>query len=121
MSQVEPVAQDRFTIRQVAFFGRKPAEHLEMSPPDVAELRGLKILDAPSGPGIFSTETPARGPNVIGCTVAFSRPSYPRGNGGCTAVLPADRCGGRHRDSFHGCGPGPLAGVDCVRPDVGRG
>lgn len=67
MSMPQPVSRERFTLRQVAFFGRTMAEYLEMLALDSDNLRGLSILDVASGPGSFVAESLAAGLDVTGC------------------------------------------------------
>lgn len=73
MSTPQPAAQDRFKLRQVAFFGRTLAEYLSMFVLDLGELRGLKILDVASGPGSFVAEALARGLDATGCDPMYAQ------------------------------------------------
>jgi SAM-dependent methyltransferase len=72
MNQSQPTSQDRFKLRQVAFFGRTLAEYLQMFSLDPAELRGQRILDVASGPGSFVAEALALGLDVIGCDPMYN-------------------------------------------------
>lgn len=61
------VFPDRFSLRQVAFFGRTMAEYVEMLALAPDRLHGLSILDVASGPGSFVAESLAAGLDVTGC------------------------------------------------------
>lgn len=73
MNPHRPAAQDRFKLRQVAFFGRTLAEYLRMFVLDPDELRGLKILDVASGPGSFVAEALALGLDATGCDPMYAQ------------------------------------------------
>lgn len=67
MSRRRADSSDRFTLRQVAFFGRTLAEYLQMFALDLKELRCRRILDVASGPGSFVAEALALGLDATGC------------------------------------------------------
>ncbi|MFM7109065.1 MAG: hypothetical protein ACKOZU_10820 [Planctomycetaceae bacterium] len=71
-STPEAASQDRFKLRQVAFFGRTLAEYLQMFALDLDELRGQKILDVASGPGSFVAEALALGLDATGCDPMYA-------------------------------------------------
>ncbi len=54
-------------LNHVAFFGRTAAEYEEMWGFKIAELRGLRVLDCPSGPCSFVSHARAAGVEAIGC------------------------------------------------------
>ncbi|MBM4008742.1 MAG: methyltransferase [Planctomycetes bacterium] len=64
-------AQAPFSLPTVAFFGRTLAEYLQCFCLDAKELRGLRVLDCPSGPGSFAAEATA-----LGCDVVAVDPAY---------------------------------------------
>ena len=65
---------DALTLNYVSFFGRTFAECLEMYSLEEENLRGLRILDCPSGPDSFVAESIVRGLNVVGVDPLFSLP-----------------------------------------------
>ena len=73
MSDVVPSSQDRFQLKQVAFFGRTLAEYLKMFSLELKALRGQKILDVASGPGSFVAEALAMGLNATGCDPMYAQ------------------------------------------------
>jgi hypothetical protein len=55
-----------FTLDSMQFFGRVAADYEAMFAIRVDALRGLHVLDCPSGPGSFVAEANARGAQVVG-------------------------------------------------------
>lgn len=64
-------ARAPFSLPRVAFFGRTLAEYLQCFCLDAKELRGLRVLDCPGGPGSFAAEAAA-----FGCEVTAVDPAY---------------------------------------------
>jgi SAM-dependent methyltransferase len=63
--------QAPFSLPTVAFFGRTLAEYLQCFCLDAKELRGLRVLDCPGGPGSFAAEAAA-----FDCEVIAVDPAY---------------------------------------------
>ena len=60
-----------FAIPMVSFFGRTFDEYMQMFALHEAALRGLQVLDCPSGPDSFVAVANARGLQVTGCDPVF--------------------------------------------------
>lgn len=63
-----------FTLEAMQFFGRVAGDYEAMFDIRVPSLRGLRVLDCPSGPGSFVAEADAQGVHVIGVDPLYERP-----------------------------------------------
>ena len=63
-----------FTLDAMQFFGRVASDYEAMFALQVADLRGLRVLDCPSGPGSFVVEGRTAGVQVIGVDPLYEQP-----------------------------------------------
>ena len=63
-----------FTLESMQFFGRMASDYEAMFGVRVGDLKGLRVLDCPSGPGSFVAEATARGVHVIGVDPLYEQP-----------------------------------------------
>jgi hypothetical protein len=62
---------DRLDIDRVVFVGRTLAEYKEFLDLDIDSLKGLKVLDCPSGPSSFVAEANRIGIRAVGCDAFY--------------------------------------------------
>jgi hypothetical protein len=62
----------RFRLDHVVFFGRTEHDYEEMFALDLPALRGLRVLDCPSGPDAFVADAAAAGIDAVGCDPVYS-------------------------------------------------
>jgi hypothetical protein len=67
-------AQPLFTLDSMQFFGRVAADYEAMFSIRLQDLRDLRVLDCPSGPGSFVAEGHAAGVQVIGVDPLYKQP-----------------------------------------------
>ena len=73
MMDPEP-AQPLFTLDSMQFFGRVASDYEAMFAIRLQALRGLRVLDCPSGPGSFVAEACAAGVEAIGVDPLYAKP-----------------------------------------------
>lgn len=69
-----PAPQPLFTLDAMQFFGRVAADYEAMFALRVADLRGRRVLDCPSGPGSFVAEARHAGVQVTGVDPLYAEP-----------------------------------------------
>ena len=69
-----PAPESLFTVESMQFFGRVATDYEAMFGVRVDDLRGLHVLDCPSGPGSFVAEANARGVRVVGVDPLYEQP-----------------------------------------------
>lgn len=69
-----PAPETLFTLDAMQFFGRVASDYEAMFGVQVDALRGLRVLDCPSGPGSFVAEASARGVHVVGVDPLYEQP-----------------------------------------------
>lgn len=67
-------ARSLFTLEAMQFFGRVASDYEAMFAIRMPALRGLRVLDCPSGPGSFVAEADAQGVHVVGVDPLYERP-----------------------------------------------
>ena len=65
---------DRLDIERVVFVGRTLSEYKEFLDLDIDYLKGLKVLDCPSGPSSFVAEANRMGIRAVGCDFFYDLP-----------------------------------------------
>jgi hypothetical protein len=65
---------DRLNIDRVVFVGRTLGEYKEFLDLDIDSLRGLRVLDCPSGPSSFVAEANRLGIKAVGCDSFYDLP-----------------------------------------------
>ena len=61
----------RFRLDHVVFFGRTEHDYEEMFSFELQSLRGLRVLDCPSGPDAFVADASAAGVDAVGCDPVY--------------------------------------------------
>ena len=65
---------DRLDIERVVFVGRTLSEYKDFLDLDIDYLKGLKVLDCPSGPSSFVAEANRMGIRAVGCDFFYDLP-----------------------------------------------
>lgn len=68
------VDRDRLDIDRIVFVGRTLSEYKEFLDLDLDSLKGLKVLDCPSGPSSFVAEARRLGIKAVGCDPFYDLP-----------------------------------------------
>jgi hypothetical protein len=68
------MGNDRLDIDKVVFVGRTLSEYKEFLDLDIDSLKGLKVLDCPSGPSSFVAEANRLGIKAVGCDPFYDLP-----------------------------------------------
>jgi hypothetical protein len=92
-------ARPLFTLDSMQFFGRVASDYETMFAIRLESLRGLRVLDCPSGPGSFVAEARAAGVQAIGVDPLYGRPLHElveRGRGDVASTIDRMRVNASH-------------------------
>jgi hypothetical protein len=74
LSPVPETPRSLFTLEAMQFFGRVASDYEAMFAIKLPALKGLRVLDCPSGPGSFVAEANAQGVHVVGVDPLYELP-----------------------------------------------